>query len=148
MPPPEMTLGELPPPDRLATLDLPLTSREEDGGSSAAVVESLAQHESEAIADWKSSEKAPVKGGEKSSEKAKPPSPSGTTPPFLLSECPPPVPIKLVAKIVKGDCVDMAELLRDNIEVDRRRATDSSAAGPSTERCQTFCPGCSVLGCM
>ena len=56
-------LGELPPPDRLATLDLPLTSREEDGGSSAAVVESLAQHASEALADGKPPEKAPVKGG-------------------------------------------------------------------------------------
>ena len=62
MPFPEMTLGELPPPGRLATLDLPLTSREEDGGSSAVVVESLAQHESEAPADGKFSEKAPVKG--------------------------------------------------------------------------------------
>ena len=74
MPPPEMMLGELPLPDRLATLDLPLTSQEEDGGSSAAVVKSLAQHGSEVLADGKSSEKAPVNGGEKSSEKANPPS--------------------------------------------------------------------------
>ena len=127
-------LGELPPPDRLATLDLPLTSREEDGGSSAAVVESLAQHASEALADGKPSEKAPVKGGGKMSEKDKASLPSGSTSPFLLSECLPPVPAKLVAKIVKGDYVDMAELLRDNIEAERRRATDSSAAGLSTSQ--------------
>ena len=94
----------------------------------------MAQHESEAPVDGKSSEKAPVKGGEKPSEKAKPPLPSGATPPFLLSECLPPVAAKLVAKIVKEDYVDMAELLRDNIEADRRRATDSSAAGPSTSQ--------------
>ena len=41
---------------------------------------------------------------------------------------------KLVAKIVKGDYVDMAELLRVNIEADRRRAMDSSAAGPRTSQ--------------
>ena len=35
---------------------------------------------------------------------------------------------------MKGDYVDMAELLRDNIEADRRRVTDSSAAGPSTSQ--------------
>ena len=56
-----MKQGELPPPGRLATLDLPLTSWEEDGGSSAVVVELLAQHESEALADGKPSEKVPVK---------------------------------------------------------------------------------------
>ena len=44
------------------------------------------------------------------------------------------MPAKLVAKIVKGDYVDMAELLRDNIEVDRWKATDSSAAGLSTSQ--------------
>ena len=67
-------------------------------------------------------------------EKDKASLPSGSTSPFLLSECLPPVPAKLVAKIVKGDYVDMAELLRDNIEAERRRATDSSAAGLSTSQ--------------
>ena len=42
--------------------------------------------------------------------------------PFLLSEGLPPVPAKLVAKIRKGDFVDMADLLRDNIEASRRQA--------------------------
>ena len=31
-----MMLGEFPSPDRLTSLDLPLSSQEEDGGSSAA----------------------------------------------------------------------------------------------------------------
>ena len=36
--------------------------------------------------------------------------------PFVLSEDLPPVPAKLVAKIQKGDYVDMAELLCDTME--------------------------------
>ena len=32
------------------------------------------------------------------------------------------VPAKLVKKIVRGDFVDIAELLRDNMEAERRRA--------------------------
>ena len=39
------------------------------------------------------------------------------------------VPAKLVAKIQKGDYVDMAELLKDNIEVGRRKDTQEGAAG-------------------
>ena len=98
------------------------------------MVELLARHESEALADLKPSEKAPVKGEEKTSEKAKASSPSGATPHFLLSECLLPVPAKLVPKIIKGDYVDMAKLLQDSVEAERRRATDSSAAGPSTSQ--------------
>ena len=40
--------------------------------------------------------------------------------PFLLSEGLAPVLAKLVDKIIRGDFVDMAELLRDNLEVQRR----------------------------
>ena len=42
--------------------------------------------------------------------------------PFLLSEGLPTIPnkIKIVKKITNGDFVDMAELLRDNIEAERR----------------------------
>ena len=41
--------------------------------------------------------------------------------PFTLSEGLPPVPAKLVQKIQRGDFVDMAELLRDNMELERRQ---------------------------
>ena len=38
-----------------------------------------------------------------------------------MSEALPPVPARLVKKILMGDFVDMAELLHDNTEVERRR---------------------------
>ena len=39
---------------------------------------------------------------------------------FSFSDSFPPIPAKLVGKVVRGDFVDMAELLRDNIEAERR----------------------------
>ena len=39
---------------------------------------------------------------------------------FSFSDSFPPIPAKLVGKILKGDFVDMAQLLRDNIEAERR----------------------------
>lgn len=43
--------------------------------------------------------------------------------PFVLSEGLPPVPHKLVAWILHGEFVDMAELLRDNLEAQRRSSS-------------------------
>ena len=43
----------------------------------------------------------------------------------------PPVPAKLVAKIQKGDYVDMAELLRNNMEYERRQTTSDSLESKS-----------------
>ena len=43
--------------------------------------------------------------------------------PFILSEGLPPVPYKLTARILKGEFVDMAELLHDNLEAQRRAAS-------------------------
>lgn len=73
-----------------------------------------------------------------SGSEADPPTPADTNPAeavgsegekqigsFILGECLPPVPQKLVAKIQKGDYVEMAELLRDNMELQRRQADDS-----------------------
>ena len=49
--------------------------------------------------------------------------------PFLLGEGLAPVPARLVAMILKGDYVDMAKLLRDNLEAHRRGwLQDSSVA--------------------
>lgn len=40
------------------------------------------------------------------------------------------MPEKLVRKILKGDFVDMAELLKDNVEMERRRQmTGESSQG-------------------
>jgi len=44
----------------------------------------------------------------------------GDSLPFILSEALPVVPPKLVKRIVKGEYVDMAELLNDNMEVECR----------------------------
>ena len=59
--------------------------------------------------------------------------------PFILSEGLPPVPYKLTARILKGEFVDMAELLRDNLEAQRRAASMAqsppmSAATPTKHR--------------
>ena len=66
-------------------------------------------------------------GGESASkEKTALPSPiapsAGDSLPFILSDALPVVPPKLVKRIVKGEYVDMAELLNDNMEAERRRA--------------------------
>ena len=46
-----------------------------------------------------------------------------------------PVPAKLVAKIQRGDFVDMAELLRDNIEAERRgRGQESGSTGSTPSK--------------
>jgi len=42
----------------------------------------------------------------------------GDSLPFILNEALPVVPPKLVKRIVKGEYVDMAELLNDNMEVE------------------------------
>ena len=57
--------------------------------------------------------------------KSEQPGASGSTSqeaiPFVLSEALPVVPGKLVKKILRGEFVDMAELLKDNVEAERRR---------------------------
>lgn len=47
---------------------------------------------------------------------------SDSSAPFVVGEGLPVIPAKLVAKIQRRDYVDMAELLKDNVEVDRRRS--------------------------
>lgn len=51
---------------------------------------------------------------------------------FLFSDSFPPIPGKLVTKIQKGDFVDMAELLRDNIEAERRRCQGEGGGGSNS----------------
>ena len=55
--------------------------------------------------------------------------------PFVFSQGFPPVPAKLVGKILRLEFVDMAELLRDNIEAERRRGSHvESASNPKRPR--------------
>ena len=51
--------------------------------------------------------------------------------PFIICETLPVVPAKLVKKILKGDFVDMAELLNDNMEAERRRYSAKGELGQS-----------------
>ena len=50
---------------------------------------------------------------------------------FILSEALPVVPVKLVKRIQKAEYVDMAELLKDNMEAERRRMLSDSAFPPT-----------------
>ena len=52
--------------------------------------------------------------------------------PFILSEGLPPVPRKLVARILRGEFVDMAELLRDNLEAQRRGSSSNPSSSGSS----------------
>jgi hypothetical protein len=52
--------------------------------------------------------------------------------PFILSEGLPPVPHKLAARILQGEFVDMAELLCDNLEVERRASSTKQSPTPSS----------------
>ena len=51
-------------------------------------------------------------------------------PPFFVGEGLAPVPAKLVTKILWGEYVDMSELLRDNIEAERRQMGLQSGQPP------------------
>ena len=50
---------------------------------------------------------------------------------FILSEGLPPVPAKLVGHILRGDFIDMSELLRDNLEAERCGVLPNSADSAS-----------------
>ena len=63
--------------------------------------------------------------------------------PFILSEGLPPVPHKLVSRILRGEYVDMSELLRDNLEAQRRSSsqpTSSAISGLSPSRSRREIP--------
>ena len=64
-------------------------------------------------------QESPIAGG----KKAKTPD----CQPFRFSEGFPPVPAKLVAKILQLEFVDMAELLRDNMKAEKRRSIREEA---------------------
>ena len=78
----------------------------------------------------------PQEKGKEPAQKIKASAAAGPEVPFVFSNCLPPVPAKLVAKITKGDYVDMAELLRDNIEAEHRRAADQPGTSSSVSQPQ------------
>ena len=52
-------------------------------------------------------------------------------PPFILGEALPVVPAKLVKHMQRAEYIDMAELLKDNIEAERRRLASVEEGGSS-----------------
>ena len=99
-------LGVMPPGEEVASLRLPLIGTEQATSSEAVNHTSI---------------------GSDTANADKP----GDVTPFTLGEGLLPVPAKLVAKILKGDFVDMAKLLRDNMEAERRRPRASSGDPPN-----------------
>ena len=62
-------------------------------------------------------------------------------PPFKVGDGLPVVPPKLVAKIQRGEFVDMSELLKDNIEADRRRSLQDQGAAAAALMCSVWMSG-------
>ena len=64
----------------------------------------------------------------------------GPTKPFILSEGLLPVSAKLVMRILRGDFIDMAELLQDNLEVQCRGALQEMFVSTGTSRSRREVP--------
>ena len=120
----------LPSVERLAGLGLSFIPASEDGGSGAATTGAMATQDQASMETLTSGSSNPQESAEGTTNET-----GGSvvpTAPFFMSDCLPPVPAKLVAKIVKGDYVDMAELLRDNIEAKRRRTDHPCSSSASS----------------
>ena len=134
-----VSLGVLPDPAVVEDLGLSLIPRDEGGSSSAGVSASLGETVADPVAPL-------LKGGSSHNpEKGKQPRRGKDAPvaqekdgaayqAFILGEGLPPVPAKLVGKICRGEFVDMAELLRDNIEAERRRGSAGEASRSASQR--------------
>ena len=110
----EEGLGGLPDPQDIQGLNLPLVN----GGENP-------------VSDTTESEVDPATAGTSSSQPEKAKSSTTLQQPFLLSNGLAPVPPKLVAKIQKLEFVDMAELLRDNLEMQRQAASQDQLFTPA-----------------
>ena len=110
----EGALGEHPDEEVIQGLDLPLVDRGEN-----PVLNTTESTAGPAAAETSSSQPGEVK--------------ASTTPqqPFLLSNGLTPVPPKLVTKIQKLEFVDMAELLRDNLEMQRQVTSQDQSSTPA-----------------
>ena len=64
----------------------------------------------------------------------------GVAKPFILSEGLPPVPAKVVTRILRGEFIDMAELLCDNLEAQRRGALQDAPSSTGVSRSRRKVP--------
>ena len=58
--------------------------------------------------------------------------------PFIVSGALPVVPAKLVKRILNSDFIDMADLLKDNMEIERRLQDGSYTTAPFDSRCDRW----------
>lgn len=121
-------LGTLPEPEDVASLNLPVIQEPSEGSETARAAKALAKADERTTGPEGVLPSQPsTKEGERSN--------SSEIGAFVLGEGLPPVPAKLVAKILKGEFIDMAELLRDNIEAERRRGgSDTTSSQLRTAR--------------
>ena len=125
-------LGGMPDPAAVAALGLPVVGDRPNpvtAGTSAN-----AGGEGEKSASGKTGCSPATAGLAKGSKN---PPVDGAAQTFVLSDGLAPVPAKLVSKILKGEFVDMSELLRDNLEAERKGALldPSEASSPSSTKC-------------
>ena len=125
--PAEAERSGMPSVKSLVALNLLVIPPTEDGGATASATAAMVAQESRAgeVVGERPTEGGSPRKGEKPAKKGKA---GAAVEPFTLSDTIPLVPAKLVAKIRKGEYVDMAKLLRDNIEAERRQTSDQ----PST----------------
>ena len=137
VPPTEDVLGEMPPTEAIQELGLPVVSGDLPAELTPEIAAGITSGAGGGCGDDGRGVTAAKLGAEK---------------PFVLSEGLPPVPSRLVARILRGEFVDMAELLRDNLEAHRRavssQSTPSTSGGTTGERFQTSSAGCSALECI
>ena len=104
----------------MARLNLSVNQEPSDGPETARVANALAKADERiAVPEVMLPSQPATKEGEKSN--------SSEIGAFVLGEGLPPVPAKLVAKILKGEFIDMAELLRDDIEAESRGGSDTAS---------------------
>ncbi len=117
-------LGRMPDPEAVQGLNLLMVeSQQADpmvGGSGAGELDHFVSSEG------KKAEKAGLPAASATEESA--------APPFVLSEGLAPILVQLVAKIQWGEFVDMAELLRDNLEAIHRGALPEQLTLPHQPR--------------
>ena len=131
-------LGEMPTPNEMAELSLPIAGSQQGGGGSSA---NSASHS--ASGDTSTTDSISLGSRDETTGTTLPPATQEDVhQPFILSEGLAPVPVKLVAKILRGEFVDMAELLRDNLEALRRGTLQDPMVGdaPSAKRLRREIP--------
>ena len=118
-------LGQLPDPNAVESLGLPIIPNDDSAGTLAQAAAGMAEPDAN-TAGVSSNVDKPEAGSKRGKE--------AEHQPFIVSEGLPPVPQKLVAKILRLEFVDMAELLQDNVEAERRRGKNDTPCSSSAHR--------------